>query len=294
MMLGNGKSYKENANVYYDLSTGAYERYFGENIHLFLWKKGESREQAIRNTNEMFIRDARISPESHVVDLGCGIGALSILVAKKYGCRVTGININRHQLKIARKKAKAEGVRIDFLEKDIMKLDLDEKFDAALFIGVEPHLPDKRKAVRNIRKILKKNTRIVMTAWLQSEKLNLVQREFLIKPLCRIGAFSYLETFPGYRSIFRKEGFKIIKFRDITPQTKRCVDEFYARLFKIIRGFNSLETMAKIVKNTAFLSTLKKGELRRAAEDIFKGPIYAKLCMDAGVLKLGYFVVEKK
>ena len=50
--------------------------------------------------------------------------------------------------------------------------------------------------------------------------------------------------------------------------------------------------MVKIVRNSAYMRSIKRGNFRKAAEDAFLGPIYTKLCLDAGVFKLGYFVVE--
>lgn len=85
------KEYIENSNSYYNLTTGAYQLYFGEHLHLSLWCKRETRNQAIKRTNDMFFKHGNLNSNSEVIDLGCGIGSLSLLIAKKYGCNITAI-----------------------------------------------------------------------------------------------------------------------------------------------------------------------------------------------------------
>lgn len=284
-------NYIENSNKYYDLTTGAYISHFGEHLHLFIWPKHLSRKKGIELTNRIYLSDGKLNPQSEVIDLGCGIGSLALLLKKKIGCNVTGININENQLKIAKKKSIKK--EVDFYLMDIMKLKLNKKFDTAFLIGVDPHLPNKQKALKKIKMHLKKKGRIVMTAWLQGEKINYAQREFLINPLCKLGGFAYLETFDGYKKIFAKEKFKIIKFKDITTKVKRSVDEFYYYALELSKKCNSFKEILKISKITPIFKMLKRGDIKKQLEDAFLGPIYLKMCIDAGIFKLGYFVLEK-
>lgn len=285
--------YKRNSNRYYDLSTGAYQMFWGEHFHLFCWAENEGRDQGIARTNEMFLVDGQISSGSEVLDAGCGIGSLSILIAKSYGCKVTGVNINTHQLGIARKRAKQGNHAIDFIEKDVMELNFDSRFNTAFLLDVECHLPDKKKAIKNIKNALRKGGRIVMTAWLQNENPTFAQRELLIKPYCRVAAFPYLETFDGYKKIFENEKLNIVKAQDITHETRRSVDDFYRKVFDILKTRTSLNQTLKLVGNTNILKVLSIADKRKAIEEVFLGPIYARVCMDAGVFRVGYFVVEK-
>lgn len=285
--------YKKQTNRYYDLSTGAYQRYWGEHFHLFLWAENENREDGIARTNEMFLADGQLTPESDVLDAGCGIGSLSILIARSYGCKVTGVNINSHQLRIARKRAMQCNLPVDFIEKDIMELDCTNQFDTAFLVDVELHLPDKKKAIKNIKHAVRKGGRIVMTAWLQNENPTFAQRELLIRPYCRVAAFPYLETFDGYKKIFKKEKLKLVKAQDITNETRRAVDDCYGRLFDILRANNSMSQILQLVADSNIVKMLSAGDKRKAIEDVFLGIIYAKVCMDAGVFKVGYFVAER-
>jgi ubiquinone/menaquinone biosynthesis C-methylase UbiE len=77
------------------------------------------------------VRDAALSyirPGEQVLDVGCGTGTLAIKAAQK-GAQVIGIDQSPAMLKLAREKAQASGVEIDFRLAQAQSLDLDEKFD---------------------------------------------------------------------------------------------------------------------------------------------------------------------
>jgi SAM-dependent methyltransferase len=70
----------------------------------------------------------------HLLDLGCGTGAHAIRLAQR-GHRVVGVDRSPGMLAQGWAKAAVEsGLRLDFHEADICKLDLDQEFDAALMM----------------------------------------------------------------------------------------------------------------------------------------------------------------
>ncbi|HUP86071.1 MAG TPA: methyltransferase domain-containing protein [Acidimicrobiales bacterium] len=80
----------------------------------------------------------RLGPHSTVLDLGCGTGGPAVLLAKEYGCRVTGVDHHEPFLAHARERAEEAGV-VDLV--DLVASDGAEfvgtapSFDAALCIG---------------------------------------------------------------------------------------------------------------------------------------------------------------
>lgn len=69
--------------------------------------------------------------KASVLDLACGSGRHSILLAKQ-GFNVTGVDLSERLLSEAVKSAKAEGLCIKFIKSDIRDFQTEEKFDCIL------------------------------------------------------------------------------------------------------------------------------------------------------------------
>ncbi len=90
------------------------------------------------------------------IDIGCGEGFYAIYLAKK-GFEVTGIDISENAIKLAKRNAEKEGVKINFMQLDIEDLDkINEKFDFVLEWAILHHIPHKKrkKYVQDINKLL--------------------------------------------------------------------------------------------------------------------------------------------
>ncbi|MDH7481194.1 MAG: class I SAM-dependent methyltransferase [Armatimonadota bacterium] len=66
-----------------------------------------------------------------VLDLCCGTGSVSILLAKK-GYHVVGVDISPGMIAIAREKARMEHVSLDFYVQDVCRLSLERQFDLVI------------------------------------------------------------------------------------------------------------------------------------------------------------------
>lgn len=64
-----------------------------------------------------------------LLDLGCGTGSHDLHWAKS-GISVTGIDLSETMLEQARRKAVQEGVRVEYAQGDIRRLNLGRRFDA--------------------------------------------------------------------------------------------------------------------------------------------------------------------
>jgi 2-polyprenyl-3-methyl-5-hydroxy-6-metoxy-1,4-benzoquinol methylase len=71
------------------------------------------------------------SPPATVLDLGCGTGTLSVLLAS-LGHSVTGLDSSPGMLAVARQKAAADGLAIEFVEGDAAAPMLAGPFDVVL------------------------------------------------------------------------------------------------------------------------------------------------------------------
>jgi cyclopropane-fatty-acyl-phospholipid synthase len=66
--------------------------------------------EAQMNKWETLAQKARIRPTDRVLEIGFGWGALSILMVKKYGCKVTGLTLSSEQKKYAEDLVAKEGL----------------------------------------------------------------------------------------------------------------------------------------------------------------------------------------
>ena len=69
-----------------------------------------------------------------VLDICCGTGEHAIRMAR-LGYEVTGVDQSQDMLDIAATKATTSGLSIDFICKDIFKLEINEKFEVAYCLG---------------------------------------------------------------------------------------------------------------------------------------------------------------
>lgn len=84
--------------------------------------------------------DESISSDQSVLIAGCGTGILSNFLALK-GREVTGIDISSESLKIARAVKENIGIEnAEYVQKDLMDLDMSEDYDVVISLGVLQHL----------------------------------------------------------------------------------------------------------------------------------------------------------
>ena len=108
------------------------------------------------------IKRAGISSTMHVLDLGCGVGGCSRVIAATCGCRVTAIDLTPQSIEIARKLTRRCGMdeRIEFREADALALPFaDGTFDHVWCHNVTMNIPDKKKLASEVARVLKRGGR---------------------------------------------------------------------------------------------------------------------------------------
>ncbi|MDQ1251445.1 MAG: hypothetical protein QG646_524 [Euryarchaeota archaeon] len=97
-----------------------------------------------------------------ILDVGCGTGELSVLFSEM-GHRVTGIDISRNMLKVAKTKAETLKADIVFEEGDAETPDYDtSSFDVVFNRHLLWTLPNPKMAVENWSRVLKKGGKVVI------------------------------------------------------------------------------------------------------------------------------------
>lgn len=98
----------------------------------------------------------KIGEGSYVLDVGCGVGQTPCYLAKRYGCRVVGVDINERMIERSRETAERQGVAdmTEFRVADAQDLSfMDETFDAVITESVTVFPEDKQRAVREYARV---------------------------------------------------------------------------------------------------------------------------------------------
>lgn len=163
---------------------GILEYYWGEHIHLGYYNneerdKGYLRKNFIQAKYDFIDEMAdwgeisKLKPEK-VLDVGCGIGGTSRYLAKKFGAgtSVTGITLSQAQVDRATGLAKDRDIpNAKFQVMDALEMTFpDNTFDVVWACESGEHMPDKKKYVEEMVRVLKPGGRIVIATWCQRDE----------------------------------------------------------------------------------------------------------------------------
>jgi ubiquinone/menaquinone biosynthesis C-methylase UbiE len=110
------------------------------------------------DATDRLIELCHIGKDSYVLDVGCGVGATAVYLAKKVGCRVAGADILEGMVKRSRERAKRERVSelVEFRVADAVDLPFEDGlFDAVITESVTVFPEDKLKAVSEYVRVTK-------------------------------------------------------------------------------------------------------------------------------------------
>ena len=154
---------------------GILEFYWGEHIHLGHYGSPPKRKDFLVAKAD-FVREmvewgglTELSRGTTLLDVGCGIGGSSRILAKEYGFDVTGVTISPQQVERAQELT-PEGVTAQFKVDDAMALSYpDASFDVVWSIEAGPHMPDKAVFAKELLRVLKPGGILVVADWNQRD-----------------------------------------------------------------------------------------------------------------------------
>ena len=87
-----------------------------------------------------------------ILDVGCGSGVYSVDFARRGAGRVVGVDFSENMLKLARQEAERHQVTdmCEFIQADFLELELEEKFDISIAMGVFDYVPDQVAFLRKM------------------------------------------------------------------------------------------------------------------------------------------------
>jgi len=121
---------------------------------------------------EALVQLCHIGKGSYVLDVGCGVGATPCFIAKRYGCRVIGVDISERMVERSRERANREKVTqmVEFRVADAQDMPFeDDLFDAVITESVTAFPEDKQKAVNEYVRVTKPGGYVGLneTTWLK-------------------------------------------------------------------------------------------------------------------------------
>ena len=164
------------ANSYDDwTSDGILEFYWGEHIHLGHYGSPPRRKDFLQAKAD-FVHEMvkwggldKLPRGTTVLDVGCGIGGSSRILAKEYEFEVTGVTISPKQVQRATELT-SQGVTAKFQVDDALALSFpDNSFDVVWSIEAGPHMPDKAKYGSEMMRVLKPGGILVVADWNQRD-----------------------------------------------------------------------------------------------------------------------------
>ncbi len=174
-------------------------------------------------------RSLNLTPESHVLDIGCGLGGPARTLVETYHCRVTGIDLTPEFCDAAAALCDWVGLsdQVSFRQGDATALPFDDSmFDAAMTIHVAMNIARKDLVYAEARRVLKPGARFGVYDVLQGEGGEVLYPV----PWAREKSISHLATPDEMKSLLTKAGFKILEVQDSTEEGQRWFEAMAARM----------------------------------------------------------------
>ncbi len=186
-----------------------------------------------------------LDKSKRVLDIACGKGTTSILIAKKIGCKVVGIDISEDSINKAKVLAEKSGVGslVEFRVGDAINLPFaDNEFDAIITQAMLVLVDEKEKAISEAMRVLKNGGKagwIELTWKKQPSEVFIKQVHDIICAYCMLN----VKDCEGWLDRFRKAGCNDMQNEIYTMHHSGIIamlkDEGYANSLKILYKYIS-------------------------------------------------------
>jgi len=239
---------EKETELFYDNEDELYRSFWDKNgsLHWGLFiKDNEDYLSASQNLTNMMTIKSKINSNSKILDLGCGNGEVTIQIAKKFGCEITGIDLSGVRIENAKKKLE-ENPKISHLVKFVKASATKLPFSSESFTHIWSqatiyHVHNKDKALSEIYRVLKKEGIFVFDDLIKP-KLQIAEdsKKYVYERLLFDTPFS----FNSYKTKLNEIGFEIIESEDISQNLKRS----YRELRKVLEEKSKKDIKSKYSK----------------------------------------------
>ncbi|MFG1647632.1 SAM-dependent methyltransferase [Amycolatopsis sp. NPDC049252] len=232
MSHGQSAPFSDVADVYDQLSE-FFTTILGGSIHLGYWAEGDTLGDnamvaASERLTAMMIDKIAVGPGQRVLDVGCGTGQPALELVRATGADVLGITISGEQVATATELGRGSGLadRMSFQLTDVMELPFETgSFDAAWLFESLPHIRDRRRALEQVARVVRKGGLIALTDFVQIAPMTPEETEAAtgLMESFHLGGFCSLERYP---EVIREAGLEVVEVNDISANTIRSDDAF--------------------------------------------------------------------
>ncbi|MDO8462302.1 MAG: methyltransferase domain-containing protein [Deltaproteobacteria bacterium] len=227
-----GRRTNRSVGAYFDLITDDARLFYGDCFHFGYFKAGtEGFAEALAAHTDLVGEMARLDHQKKVLDIGCGIGAPAIQLAKQYGCSILGVNISGEQVRQGRELVAKSGLsnKITISEGNALALTAtDSSIDSILCLEVAGDIcvtkEQKTKLIDEMYRVLKPGGSIGFSDLVFTGKPSMDEEKAMRMILYHSGA----ELVTDWPALFEKRGFVIQEKRNILPQTMKTWDHTVA------------------------------------------------------------------
>ena len=170
---------------------------------------------------------AAITAADHVLDVGSGLGGPARLLAGRYGCRVTGIDLTQELCDVAADLTRRVGLsdRVEIRQGNALDLPFpDATFDVVWTQHVSMNIEDKTTLFREMRRVVKPGGRLAFFDILAGT----VQPIHFPVPWADDASVSFLATADGTRAEVERAGFSVRVWDDVTDDARAFYEQLSA------------------------------------------------------------------
>jgi ubiquinone/menaquinone biosynthesis C-methylase UbiE len=171
---------------------------------------------------EILAEKASIGENTHILDVCSALGGPARHLARKYSCKVTGLDGTAKMIEEAKKRTEKEGLseKIEYKLGDAQEMPFtDGTFDVVWGQDAWCYVEDKNRLVKEAYRVLKPGGTLAFTDWIQVG--NMSEREWV--SLNTFMVFPYMETLEGYEQLLIDSNFNVIEKTDLSEDfAKHC------------------------------------------------------------------------
>ncbi len=161
---------------------------------------------------ERALISAGVTPKSNILDLCCGDGMVAFFLAKRFNCRITGVDISRVGIEVAKSgnRLRGAGKKCSFRLGYAQNLPFsDNSFDIIYSFDSFIHIYDKERVIKECYRVLKPGGRLVFFDWIDARGV-----PKSIQSCGSLWGYIYVSSRNYYEKCLKKTGFDIIGIDD--------------------------------------------------------------------------------